>query len=299
MESSVLTLAVMITTKNRLHDLERTMRVLQRLDPLPEQILITADGCTDETVERVQRELPSALLYVNDPGLGSVASRDRMLQSARCDLVLSLDDDSYPEQGDCVARLKELFAAEKAVSVAHFPQRSDEYPESLVKSDFGASKLTGSYPNSGACYRRQDYLDSSGFPAEFFHAYEEPDYALQVVAAGKQVLYTPILTIRHHYSPVERSEMHTHQRHARNELWSAILRCPLPWLLWMLPYRVFSQARYAASRGIGWLLREPQWWWDAVKGIPAMLSQRKPVGRTAYHRWLRLLRTPENTHLEN
>lgn len=289
----------MITTKNRCRDLQRTMSVLHGLHPLPDEILITADGCIDETVEWVRRDMPNAQLYINDPGLGSVASRDRMLRSARGDLVLSLDDDSYPEQEDCVKRLKELFAAREALSVAHFPQRSDEYPESLVQSDFGAPKLTGSYPNSGACYRRQDYLDLSGFPAEFFHAYEEPDYALQVVAVGKQVLYSPILTIRHHYSPVERSEMRTHHRHARNELWGTILRCPMPWLLLMLPYRVFSQARYAASRGIGWLLREPRWWWDAVKGIPAMFSQRKPVGRAAYQRWLRLLRTPENAHLES
>jgi hypothetical protein len=30
--------------------------------------------------------------------------------------------------------------------------------------------------------------------------YEEPDYALQCVAAGYDVLFSPIITIRHHYS---------------------------------------------------------------------------------------------------
>lgn len=286
------TLAVMITTKNRVNDLRRTIEALKALTSQPDEILITADGCTDGTVALVHSLLPHARLFVNDEGRGSVASRDRMLREAGTDLVLSLDDDSYPEQPDCVSRLKALFSDRPELALAHFPQRSDEYPESLAQSSFGEPRLTGSYPNSGACYRRSIYLSLPGFPAPFFHAYEEPDYALQVIAAGGLVLYTPVLTIRHHFSPVERNEMRTHQRHARNECWSALLRCPFPLVLVVVPYRMFSQARYAASRGLNWLIREPAWWWAAAKGAGTMLTRRAPVSHRGYWRWLKLLRSP-------
>jgi hypothetical protein len=46
---------------------------------------------------------------VNKTGHGSIASRDRMMREARGDLVLALDDDSYPEQLDCIARIIPVF----------------------------------------------------------------------------------------------------------------------------------------------------------------------------------------------
>ena len=37
------------------------------------------------------------------------------------------------------------------------------------------------------------------------------------------------------------------------------MRCPLPYLLAVLGYRVASQFRYACKRGMRWVIREPQW----------------------------------------
>jgi hypothetical protein len=51
-------LSVMITTKNRAMDLERTFRVLPELNPVPLKILITADGCADDMLFVHIRSLP-------------------------------------------------------------------------------------------------------------------------------------------------------------------------------------------------------------------------------------------------
>jgi GT2 family glycosyltransferase len=122
----------------------------------------------------------------------------------------------------------------------------------------------------------------------FFHMYEEPDYALQCIATGWEVLYTPIITIRHDWTGSGRSELRNHHRHARNELWSTVMRCPFPQMLLMIGWRVLSQARFAASRGVFWLIREPFWWWDALKGLPEALGRRHSVSWAGYRKWLRL-----------
>lgn len=278
----------MITTRNRSADLRRTCRVLRKLDPAPSEILITADGCTDDTVEVVKAEFPVAKLIVNETGLGSVASRDRMMREAQSDLILALDDDSYPEQSDCLARLTTLFAVNNRLAIATFPQRSDEYPESLAQDDFGPARPIRSFPNSGACLRASTYHSLPGFEPMFFHMYEEPDYALQCVANGWEIWLFPEITIRHHYSSMARSELRNHHRHARNEFWSTLLRCPLPQAFGLLAWRVFSQFRYACSRGIGWVVREPRWWWQVLGGIPCCLRRRRPVRWVSYRQWLRL-----------
>jgi GT2 family glycosyltransferase len=321
-------LSVMITSRNRAADLRRTCRVLRKLNPAPLEILITADGCTDDTIEMVKAgmletrnqkpevrsqklgskrpdyrttddgtvsntetlkaEIGQVRLIVNEAGKGSVASRDRMMREAKGDLVLALDDDSYPEQLDCLAHIVPLFEQNPNLAIAHFPQRTDEYPKTLTQTDFGPPRLTRSFANSGAVLRRSTYLQLPGFETKFFHAYEEPDYALQCVAAGYEVLFTPLVTIRHHYSGVTRSEMRTHHRHSRNELWSVLLRCPFPQCLGLAAYRIFSQFRYACKRGPQWILREPIWWWQVIKGVPDCLKKRHPIPWVYYKAWLHL-----------
>ena len=278
----------MITTKNRAGDLRRTCRVLQQLNPSPVEVLITADGCIDDTVKVARGEIAGVRLFVNELGQGSVASRDRMIREARGDLVLALDDDSYPEQLDCIRRIVPLFEQQPNLAVLHFPQRTDEYPETLAQTDFGWQHLTRSFANSGAVLRRSTYLQLPGFESRFFHMYEEPDYALQCVAAGYDVLFSPVITIRHHYSGEARDEMRVHHRHARNELWSTVMRCPVLCALGILAWRVFSQFRYACKRGWSWVVREPVWWARALAGIPYCLRNRRPVSWAGYKRWLAL-----------
>ena len=283
-----MTFSVMITTRNRTADLRRTLTVLRALNPVPLEILITADGCTDDTVEMVRREASAARLIINEIGRGSVASRDRMMREAHGDLVLALDDDSYPEQPDCLARIAPLFAQNPKLAIAHFPQRTDEYPATLTQTDFGPAQRTRSFANSGAMLRRSVYLELPGFAPEFFHMYEEPDYGLQCVGAGYEVLYSPVITIRHHYSGLARSELRNHHRHSRNELWSVLLRCPFPQCVVLMFYRMFSQFRYACKRGPSWVVREPVWWWQAAGGIKNCLRQRRPIPWPRYRGWLRL-----------
>ena len=254
----------MITTKNRAGDLRRTCRVLRQLNPAPGEVLITADGCIDDTVDVARRELSGVRLFVNEPGEGSVVSRDRMIREARGDLVLALDDDSYPEQLDCIARFVPIFENRPQLAVLHFPQRTDEYAETLAQTDFGSEHLTRSFANSGAVLRRSIYLQLPGFESRFFHMYEEPDYALQCVAAGYDVLFSPVITIRHHYSGQARDEIRIHHRHARNEFWSTIMRCPFPFAVGIAAWRLFSQLRYACKRGWPWVIWEPLWWGPRV-----------------------------------
>jgi GT2 family glycosyltransferase len=246
------------------------------------------DGCTPDMLKTVKAEFPEARLSANKVGLGSVASRDRMMRQAQGDLVLALDDDSYPEQLDCIARIMPMFEQRPKLAVLHFPQRTDEYPDTLARTNFGWEHLMRSFANSGAVLRRSTYLQLPGFEARFFHMYEEPDYGLQCVAAGYDVLFSPVITIRHHYSKHARNEIDVHHRHARNEFWSTLMRCPFPFVLGILAWRVFSQFRYACKRGVGWVIREPAWWLQALAGIPYCLRKRSPVTLAGYKRWLSL-----------
>jgi glycosyltransferase involved in cell wall biosynthesis len=113
-------ISVMITTFNRCVELRRTLTKLFELDPRAAEILICADGCTDETVEMVRNEFPGCKLIENEPAHGSVFSRDRLLRLAQSDIVVSLDDDSYPVDRDFLSRLGEAFESHVEAAVITF-----------------------------------------------------------------------------------------------------------------------------------------------------------------------------------
>lgn len=285
--------SIIATTHNRAAELRRTLERLRTLQPAPDEILVCADGCTDETVPMLRASFPEVRLLENPRRLGSIPSRDRLLRTASGDLVLSLDDDSYPLETGLLAAAGRLFAADARLAVLWFPQRSEEFPASLQQTDFGPDQITASYTSSGAVLRRAAYLQLPGYATIFSHAYEEPDYGLQCVAADWRVRRHTQLTIRHHYSPLNRRESRTHHLHARNELWSILLRCPVSLVPFMIVRRAAGQFLYACRRGPGWVVREPLWWWAALRGVPAALRIRRPVTGAAYRRWLHLLRQPE------
>jgi GT2 family glycosyltransferase len=289
---SPLRVGVIITTRDRLRDLQRTLAALGDLVPSPDEIWVCADGCTDGTVEWLSSECPGVRTIVHGESIGSVGSRNELGTSCGCEILLSLDDDSYPVESDFVERVRSLFANRPALGVATFPQRSDEFPESLTKRNFGPPRYVASYVNSGAAIRQDVFHALDGYPAFFFHAYEEPDFALRCAATGWQVLLDPSLTVRHHYTSAQRNEIRTHHRHSRNELWSVFLRCPFPQLIAVTLFRIIRQAVYAKRRGLKWLLMEPLWWAATLAGLPLCFRERRPVRWGAYYQWMKLMRTP-------
>ena len=290
--------AVTITTHNRRAELARTLDQLARLNPAPDAILVCADGCQDDTVEFLRTRYPEIHLIIHETARGSIPSRNELAASADCDVFISLDDDSYPLDPDFVQKVRDLFAGQPQLAVAAFAQRSDEFPESLTSSDLGCAEFTGSFANSGAAIRREVFHRLNGYPNFFFHAYEEPDFALRCVASGWQVRFEPSLVVRHHFTASQRNEIRTHQRHARNECWSVLLRCPAVLIPFVCGFRMLRQLRYAASRGSSWVLREPSWWSQAIAGIPRCLAERKPVSWRRYWRWMNLVRHPLRSEVE-
>lgn len=287
-----LTCAINITTHNRLGDLQQTLGTIAKLNPQPDEIVVCADACTDGTVEYL-KTLPNVKLMVNEFSLGSIGSRDAMIRACTSDIILSFDDDSQPVETDFVAKVRGLFEANPKLAVASFPQFSNEFPESLDRSDFGPSHFIGSYASSSAAIRRSAFLTLGGYCTLFYHVYEEPDFALRCVAAGLQVRFETSLHVRHYYSGVQRREVRIHHFQARNELWSVMMRCPAPYCIGVALFRIARQFGYAFTRGwFSWSVREPFWWMSFLAGLADCLALRNPVPWEAYKRWLKLVSDP-------
>jgi GT2 family glycosyltransferase len=283
-----MTFTIMIPTRDRVCDLEFTCVQLLRMDPVPIEVLICADGCTDNTCGMLTRNFPHFKVLSNTDARGSVYSRDRMLRLARGDIVVSLDDDSYPVRADFLKRLTEVFDSHPEAAVVVFSELRPGIASSKPKPERIQGCYVGAYANCGSAMRRQVYLTMLGFPTVFQHMYEEPDYALQCYAAGYAVWFEPSLEIVHSESAVNRYVMRRHHLNARNELWSVWLRCPWPWLPMVTAYRAARQFAHACFQGPQWVNHEPSWWREAFKGIGVCREQRRAIPWNIYYSWMRL-----------
>ncbi|MEM7145834.1 MAG: glycosyltransferase [Verrucomicrobiota bacterium] len=278
---------ISIATRNRRQDLAETLRELRNLDPKPNEIIVCADGCSDDTVSYVRENHPECTLLVNNEWEGSVSARDQIFRIASGELIVSLDDDSFPLQSDFISRMFQVFNAHPEIGILTFPQISEEYPESFSRDAPSHSLELKTYKDSGASIRRALYRHLPGYPSFFKHAYEEPDFSIQCHSRDSQIVLDPNYTIRHRYTAAERNELHTHRFHARNEIWSILLRCPWWLVLPVAAVRLACQFLYAVGRGPRWALTEPIWWIRCLSGVPKAIAHRKSVPTCAYLSWLK------------
>jgi glycosyltransferase involved in cell wall biosynthesis len=82
--STGLPVAICIATHNRLPELERTLPAIRALDPAPDEVIVTADGCSDGTVDWILKNYPEVVLIVHETAKGSIVSRTKMGLQTKC-----------------------------------------------------------------------------------------------------------------------------------------------------------------------------------------------------------------------
>ena len=253
------TVSIVIPTYNRREDLAETLEQLSELSPAADEIIIFLDGCTDNSREFLAAHYPDIVVLTSDSPGGSIPARDTAFRMAKGDLIVSLDDDSYPMQKDFVTRVIEV--AEKHPEAGAFAFRemrpSQDMPP-LSKTEIPERAWIATYPNCAGAIRKSIYGQITSYPRFFSHAYAEPDFCLQTYGAGYGVLYVPEIEVRHRFTHTLRDMKARHHKNARNEFWSVVLRCPFPHVLGVGSYRILRQLIFAASNGWSWLKEEPK-----------------------------------------
>jgi len=293
------TATVVVATHNRCEDLRHTLEQLRSLDPRPDEILIFLDGCTDGSREMLDAAFPECTVVENAIRAGSIPCRDRAFRQVTNDLIVSLDDDSYPVDTDFIARISDLVDRHPEAGAFTFPEiRNDGMSPDANFSAASPGHYIAAYPDCAGVMIRSLYGTVAAYLPFFSHTYEEPDYCVQLYAAGYAVWFEPSLKIRHHFAPRERNMLARHLLNARNEFWSVLIRCPFPYVIPVALFRVARQFGFACGMGWKWWSREPKWWWSALVGIPRCFAERKPIPWKIYFAWMRLARNPAVTTRE-
>lgn len=264
----------LISTYNRRDVLLDTLVKLDQTGHSTETIIVD-NASPDGTAAAVASRFPHVRLFPQTINRGPCA-KNIGLPHARGEIILFLDDDSFPI-GDSLDRMLVHFNSDLRLGAAVFTvtlpdgtQECSAYPDVFI--------------GCGTAFRTKALRQVGGLPEDFFMQAEEYDLSLRLLDAGWRVMTFSDLHVTHLKTKTARYPDRVTYLDVRNNLTLIARHFPDEWVLpfsydWMRRYWMIAQTKghqQAWRRGV----RDGVQRW--IKGV-----ERKPVSRATFERFVR------------
>jgi GT2 family glycosyltransferase len=264
---------VVITWQRR----DEALACVQRLLDLPERppVVLVDNGSTDGTADAVRARFPGVEVVALRENRGAVG-RNVGVERLGTPYVAFCDDDTWWEPGS-LARAVEALDAHPGLAVLNArivvdPSGVDdpivtELRHSPVPGpDWLPGPALGSFLAGASVVRRSAFVEVGGFSERLWLGGEEELLATDLLSAGWELCYLDDLVVHHRASRLRDASLRRRVG-IRNTLWFTWLRRPAGAAL----RRTWFLARTVPRDGTSALAA-----WDAVRGLPWLLAQRRP-----------------------
>jgi GT2 family glycosyltransferase len=263
----------MITWERR----AEALNAVARLRALPERppVVVIDNGSWDGTAAAIRALFPEVDVVALGENRGG-AGRNVGVQRLRTPYVAFCDDDTWWEPGSLSAAADVLDAYPKIgvvnARIVVEPGGADDpiVPElrdsPVSRPDWMPGPALGSFLAGASVVRRSAFLEVGGFSTRLWLGGEEELLATDLVSAGWEICYLEDLVV-HHAASVVRDARLRRRVGLRNTLWFTWLRRPVPAALRRTAFLARSVPRDRTS-ALGA--------WDALRGVPWLVRQRRP-----------------------
>ncbi|MCM4084431.1 glycosyltransferase family 2 protein [Paractinoplanes hotanensis] len=264
---------VVITWQRR----DEAVAAVRRLRELPGQppVVLVDNGSTDGTAEAVRREFPEVDVVALTENLGAVG-RNIGVARLRTPYVAFCDDDTWWEPGSLTRAADALDAFPRLALVnARIVVEPDGVDDPIVEElrgspvpgpDWLPGPALGSFLAGASVVRREAFEQAGGFSERLWLGGEEELLATDLLGSGWELCYLEDLVV-HHRASVLRDAVHRRRVGLRNTLWFTWLRRPIGPALRRSAFlaRTVPHDRTSALAV-----------WDALRGLPWLLTARRP-----------------------
>ncbi len=294
-------IAVVIVNWNGGDDLAECLRSVASQERRPDRVIVVDNGSVDGSLDVALPRFPFVEPLRLGANVGFAAANNVALRACDdCDGVALLNPDAFPAPS-WLARL--AAAAEGNPGCAAFASQlrsatrrgfldgiGDVYHVSglVWRAGHGEPLPPPESPRevfsacaAAALYRRDALLEIGGFDERYFCYVEDVDAGFRLRLRGYRCLYVPDAVAHHVGSATtgKGSAFSTYHGH-RNLVWTFFKDMPAPLLALYLPQHlvlnVLSVLWFSARGQARAILRAK---WDALRGLPAVLRDRRRVQR--------------------
>ncbi|MBB3777222.1 GT2 family glycosyltransferase [Erythromicrobium ramosum] len=228
-----------------------TLKALAACDTPPAEVIVHVDGGDQLSVDALKSLSSDVRILESSEILGPGGSRNRLLHAARNEVIVSLDDDSFPIDSDFFSAVDEAVkrhptAGVIAMNIIHDGEAlAERRPQVHPVADF---------VGCGSVYRKRALLNTAGYvPIQPAYGVEEADLALQIIDAGWDIIHDHDLRVRHATSRSHQATPTITSAHISNLALLAYLRYPvIYWPLGILQVanRIIWSIRNGRTSGV-------------------------------------------------
>lgn len=243
------------------------------------ETIVIDNANTDGSADAVAHQFPEVQLIRLNRNQGACA-KNHGLAMATGDLVLFLDDDSYPD-AQSILRMCQHFAADENLGAAVFDV---QLPDGSHECSAYPSVVIG----CGSAFRRNALLQVGGLPDDFFMQAEEYDLSLRLLDAGWTIRRFTDLLVHHQKTKIARVPTRTTRLDARNNLLLICRRFPrrqvVPFAIdWMRRYRWIAMSQGRGHHLAFWIGLLQGTWRSTIT-----LHRRQPISDLAFEQFAHL-----------
>lgn len=226
------------------------MSTLERIlgcEPPPDEVLVHVDAGDDETMPMLEREFGGRVKWlVASETRGPGGGRNALAAIADGDLLVSLDDDSWPIDPDFFMRVLDLSSDHPQVAAfaAVIKLPADNAGGHRIRPG-----MVGCFENCGVVIRTSAFLATTCYlPLRYAYGMEEADVALQLIDRGWSIRRSPEIRVFHDSELAHHASAEINAAHITNIGLLGFLRYPAPWLPLAL-FQVANRLRYSIITG--------------------------------------------------
>ena len=249
------TFSILITTKNRITDLQFTLSKIQYLlDRNDVECIICDDGSSDGTTLFLETNYPKIQLIRNEKSKGLIYSRNKLMSMVTAEFAISIDDDLHFITLQPLELIEDEFRKNPSAAVLSFRiywslQSIKELntPPELI------SEPVNSFAGGANAWRMTDWKESNFYP-EWFVFYGEEDYAsYNLFKQNKQVIYFPSVLTHHRVNLKDRKKHKDYITRTRRSLragWFLYFMFVPVSILWRkIGYSIYWQLKSKTAKG--------------------------------------------------
>lgn len=204
--------SVLVGSRDRPDVLRRCLNSIFNQDYENFEVLVLDDGSQTPYSHLLQKEYPAKYFRFDEPR-GVAGGRNYLMEMAKGEIFVFIDDDAYFKNNNVLSRVVEAFEAEPMVGILAFKvvdfrdgrkdylvpfnrQIRRRHPD-IIKKNVFVSYFVG----TGHAIRK-DVIDAcGGYQDDMVYGEEELDLSYRVIGCGYKIMYSPLLVIHHRPEP--------------------------------------------------------------------------------------------------
>ena len=210
--------SILISTKNRLEDLQLTLQKISHLLKREDvECIIYDDASVDNTSEFIKENYPTLQLITNKNSLGYIYNRNYLLNTCKGKYAISLDDDACFLTENCLEIIENHFETnENCGVIACRIFWGKEEPVSFHSNEV-VQRVKG-FVGCGHIWNMKAWKSIPNYP-EWFEFYGEEDFAsLQLFKKKIEIHYVPQILVHHRVNMTDRKKGEDYQIRRRRSL---------------------------------------------------------------------------------